>query len=184
MDRFIAFIEASRHLAEDGITCDPASDFAAHPCSLVTVYMTLLKSRYTNELALRSGLTPLQASLGTDALHSLYGLGPTALARPIYDPNIDTLWAALTWTTSLWQLGSGPQGLRNHDVLVNQLLAEPWSSDPRFNDTQAFVDGLASCGPQSFDGDMAGTAAIRWGEVNVLALTPHLIPGNSHVVLF
>jgi hypothetical protein len=171
VDRFIAWIEAYRHLTADGITCDPAVDFVAHPRSLVTVYTTQLQARYMNELALQSGLTVLQAELGIEALHPLYTLGPAALTRPAYDPNIEAMWTALAETVPLWQQGSGAQGLQNREVFVNQWMLEPWSSDPRFNDTQAALDTLA-CGPNNFAPDMGGTAAIRWGEVNLLILTP------------
>jgi hypothetical protein len=128
-------------------------------------------------------LTPLQTSFGVEAAHPLYAQAASGLTRPDYDPNIESFWSALESVVALWQRGSGAQGLRNRDVLTSQLMVEPWSSAARFNDTQAFVDGLASCGPQSFDADMAGTEALRWGEVNVLTLTPHFIP-PARAILF
>ena len=175
VNRFVDWVEEHRTLSDDGLTYDPSFDFVAHKYSLVTVYTTLLRSWYENELASLSGLGALQQSFGADAVHPLYASGTGAYTRLAYGANIDAMWDALRGTASrhpgvspLWGAGSGGGGLQNHDVLVNQGV-EPWASDPRFDDLMSVVD-------PNFAGDMAGTRVTRWGMVKLLSLTPHFIP--------
>lgn len=181
VDRFVAWVEAHRHLAPDGLTYDPAHDFVAHPYSLVTVYTSLLSSWFSRA---RDAATtdPALASFGEDALHPLQVLGANALVRPTHDALIESMWDALVGgglvtpgVVPLWELGSGTGGLVNYVLFLQTWMHAAWSGDPRFSDTQASVDPL-------FAADMGGTRVTRWGLVNQLVATPHAAPpGRSSV---
>ena len=191
VDRFIEWVDAYRHLAEDGLTCDPTLDFVAHEYALVTPYTVLLRSWYRRELAGMTGLDALQASFGEDVRHPLFTLGTSAFVRPAYDPNIESMWNALVGAVAsdpgaapLWKDGTGPFGVQNPEVLVNQWALNPWAGDPRYADTQLFVDqNNPGCGSANFAGDMDGSLALRWGHLNMICLTPHFVqpPGAGFI---
>lgn len=175
VDLLVDWVDVYRHLADDGVTCDPANfDFVAHPYSLVLPYTSVLQDFYVRSLELVPGTTELQATFGRDPIHELFTLGTTAFDRPQYDPNIDLMWDALVATAALWRAGTGPGGLLNKDLLVDQWALEPWLSDPRYSDDQAAVDANSmGCGVQAFADEMGGTDVIRWGHINLMAATPH-----------
>ena len=192
VDSFLDFVEAYRHLGEDGLTCDPNLDFFAHEYSVVTTYTTLLRARYGNELVERSALTnALQASFGADARHPLFSQGTGAFDRTNYSPNVDAMWEALVdtsvtfpGTVSLYGAGTGSVGLANPDVLANQWGIEPWASEARFQESQAFFDAnTAACASYATGPAMAGSLLPRWGHVNMLCLTPHFFPPPRAVLI-
>ena len=187
VDRFIAFIETYRHLSDDGLTCDPANfDFTAHPYSVVTPYSQLLRSYYSDELDDLAPSTELEVTFGDDPVHPLFDVGTAGFVRPTYDANIDAMWNALVGAATpgivpLWKAGTGPGGIVNEDVLVQQWMKEPWASDPRYSDTQTFLDlNAVNCSMDTFADDMGGDRVIRWGHINILVSTAHFAePGPA-----
>jgi len=169
---FVDWVNQYRHEDEFGWS-NPFYDFVAHRFSRVTVYTVVMRSIYDQILAAQP-TNELQESFGEDPAHPLFS-APQDFTYGDYAPNVEAMRGALESITSLWKLGSGPNGFQNQAQLAawSPLIAgDPWL-DPRFDTTR----------DPEWLGVIAGDKVTRWGHVKMLALTPHapLIPGVSDI---
>ena len=161
---FMDWVEFYRHHDEED-EVDPTMDFVAHPFSQVTVYTSLLRSQYLDNLEAigQANLTAEQIALGLDPLHPL--LASPSLLGSGYGPNVGAMAQALETVSILWSRGSSSLGLQNQSLLEGlglTLPGQPWE-DARF---------VSAIEPPWLTG-LSGTKMTRWGHVNMHVLTPH-----------
>jgi hypothetical protein len=163
---FVAWLDEFRFEGPDGTPGD--EEFLAHPLSQVMPFLVLLRDRYEERL--------LASAPAEDALALAFDPGASASPDEFfyderYRPNRVALAAALEWTAALRQrtLRGKKGGLVDVDFFralearaqdCDALLPGPWS------------DPLYSCQAPEW-GPSAPPLALRWGQVNVYALTPH-----------
>ncbi len=163
---FVQWLEVFRFEGPDGKPGE--QEFLAHPLSQVMPFLVLLRDRYEDEL--------IAATPTADALTLAFDPGvsvppETFLADERYAQNRAALRAALEWTAELRERTLlGQEGGIVNAAFYRELaerakdcatvLPAPWS-DP------LYTRQAPEWGP------VAPPLALRWGQVNVYALTPH-----------
>ncbi|MSR63378.1 MAG: hypothetical protein EXS08_13125 [Planctomycetes bacterium] len=165
--RFVEWLEVYRLEGPDGKPGD--EEFVASPLSQVMPFLVLVRDRYEDELI--AARAPADAlGLAFDAVFP----APSAMefvSGERFAPNRAALRAAVEWAAELRErtLTRQPGGLVNHAFLsalaerkppCDSLLAAPWGAP-------LYAKQAAEWGPA------APPLALRWGEMNVYALTPH-----------
>jgi len=163
---FVDWVEVFRFEAPDGTPGD--EEFLAHPLSQVTVFTSLLRSRFEDALLALDGPAAHEVELAFDPVAE-----PPSPQRFAADERWSRcralLAGAVEWTARLWRatLDGADGGLRNRALfeeagaaLARRGLADPWG-DPLY---RAQADGWPADAP---------AVAARWGEVHLYALTPH-----------
>jgi len=172
---FVGWIERFRFEGPDGKP-GAAEEFLAHPLSQVMPFLALVRDRSEDEL--------VAARPGADALALAFDpcfAAPTPaefLGAEGFAPNRAALRAALEWAAELRAktLAGEAGGLANTRFFGE--LGERWKADgARF--PAAFAPLLRAQAPEW--GDDAPPVALRWGEVNVYALTPHRSPSDPRL---
>jgi hypothetical protein len=165
---FVEWIERFRFEGPDGKP-GASEPFLAHPRSQTLPFLVLVRDRYEDELvAQRPGAAALALAFDPCAP------APSAaqfLTEEGYAPNRAALRGALEWAAELRErtLAGAPGGLAN--VPWFQGLAERWKSEAALF-PHAFGELLSSAQANEWGAD-APPVALRWGLVNVYALTPH-----------
>lgn len=162
--RFVEWLEVYRREGPDGKPGE--EEFLAHPLSQVMPFLVLLRDRYEDELvAARPPAAALALAFDPEAPAPAV---EAFLTDERHAANRTALRAALEWTAALREktLQARPDGLLNAAYLralptdCTALLPQAWS------------DPLYSRQAEEW-GPLAPPLALRWGQVNVYALTPH-----------
>jgi hypothetical protein len=170
----VAWLARFRHEGPAGEPGEPgaAEPFLAHPLSQTMPFLMLLRDRYEDEL-LAAKAPPDALALAFDPL--LAATPPEEfLAAERFAASRAALAAAVEWTAELRErtLAGDAGGLRNAAFLraldartraCPRVFPAPWDHD-------LYAVQSAAWGPA------APPVALRWGQVNVYALTPHRWP--------
>ncbi len=166
-----AFVEWIERFRFEGLDGKPgaAEAFLAHPTSQVMPFLVLIRDRSEDEL--------LAAQPASDALALAFDpcfVAPTPaafLGEERFATNRAALRAAVEWAAELRAktLEGAPGGLVNTRFLVE--LGQRWKSTSAL--FPGAFDALLARAQAPEWGEGAPPVALRWGEVNVFALTPH-----------
>lgn len=164
---FVEWIERFRFEGPDGRP--GAEPFLAHPLSQVMPFLVLVRDRYEDELV---AATPAPAALALAFDPCSVAPTPAAfLDEERFATNRAALRAAIEWAAELRArtLAGEAGGLVNPRYFAE--LGEGWRAGGALFPA-AFAALLAHAQAPEW-GAGAPPVALRWGEVNVFALTPH-----------